>query len=81
MVIKRLLLAGSNKQNAVIQFTDGINIISGVSDTGKSYIYQCINYVLCSDTLPKDITEAQSYSKIISLLSGINPDNPDVLRE
>ena len=50
MLIKKLILSNNNNKQAKIEFFDGINIISGVSNTGKTFIYQCINYILCSDT-------------------------------
>lgn len=62
MLIKKLILSNNNNKQAKIEFSDGINIISGVSNTGKTFIYQCINYILCSDKLPKDIEEARDYN-------------------
>lgn len=65
MIINRLLLIGTSAKDAEIKFYKGINIVSGVSDTGKSYIYQCINYVLGADKKPKDIVEAKKYNNFV----------------
>lgn len=65
MIINRLLLIGTSVKNAEIKFNKGINIISGASDTGKTYIYQCINYVLGSNRKPKDIIEARKYNNFV----------------
>lgn len=58
-----LLVAGKDKKPAIINFERGANIIIGSSDTGKSYIFQCINYLLGAEKLPKeDIPEAKGYT-------------------
>lgn len=51
--ITELRLAGRNKKNASVVFSKGLNVISGPSDTGKTYIFECINYMFGgSDELP-----------------------------
>lgn len=62
--LKRLLLKGENKLDAEITFTKGLNVISGSSDSGKSYIYECIDYMLGGSTSPKDIDEAKGYNDL-----------------
>lgn len=34
----------ANDKIARIEFKRGLNIVSGASDTGKSYMIQCIDY-------------------------------------
>lgn len=34
--LKRLVLGGNNKKNAILNFEEGLNVIAGASDTGKS---------------------------------------------
>src|SRR5690606_28456609 len=41
------------------------NVITGPSNTGKTYIYQCINYMLGSSTRPKPIKHAVEYESIV----------------
>ncbi|MGK3471730.1 AAA family ATPase [Klebsiella pneumoniae] len=43
--IERLILVGVRK-NYIVKFEDGLNIIHGDSDTGKSSILEFINYLL-----------------------------------
>ncbi|EBM5736309.1 exonuclease SbcC, partial [Salmonella enterica] len=43
--IERLILVGSRK-NYFVEFEDGLNIIHGDSDTGKSSILEFIDYLL-----------------------------------
>ena len=60
-------------EDTSVDFEKGLNIISGPSDTGKSYIFQCINYMLGSSEKPKEIDESIGYSSVlmeIELYSG-----------
>lgn len=59
------MLTGKNVENAYVEFSKGLNIISGPSDTGKSYIFQSINYMLGSSTKPKTIDESKGYNTIL----------------
>ena len=36
-------LIGSGVEDAFIKFDRGLNIVSGASDTGKTYVFQCID--------------------------------------
>lgn len=60
--IERLVVAGKGMTSAVLLFHPGANLIIGSSDTGKSYIFQCLNYLLGSDTCPKEIPESKGYT-------------------
>ncbi|RLD65999.1 MAG: hypothetical protein DRI84_05705 [Bacteroidetes bacterium] len=61
--IKKLILEGNNCESAEIAFTKGLNVIYGASDTGKTYIYQCIDYMLGAKDRPKNIPEARYYTR------------------
>ncbi|WP_349777794.1 hypothetical protein ABQ039_010070 [Xanthomonas sp. WHRI 6108] len=50
--------------DATETFEPGGNIIAGESDTGKSYLLHCIDYVFGADELRKRIPEAEAYSDI-----------------
>lgn len=63
IVLKKLKVIGATKSDAEIVFGENLTIISGASDTGKSYIFQTIYYLLGSDTPPKEgIEEANGYT-------------------
>lgn len=62
--LKKLIMTGVNVENAEVEFKIGLNVIFGPSDTGKSYIFQCINYILGGNKEPKKIEESKGYSKI-----------------
>ncbi|RAR46807.1 ATP-binding protein [Flavobacterium lacus] len=63
-IFSELRLTGEGINNASIQFNSGLNIITGPTNTGKSYIFQCINYMLGSTERPKNITQAKRYKHI-----------------
>ncbi|MDN3659176.1 hypothetical protein QWZ08_26260 [Ferruginibacter paludis] len=63
-IIMELRLTGNNLQPAVVSFAKGLNVISGPSNTGKTYIYQCINYMLGSSDKPKPIKLSLPYSSL-----------------
>ncbi len=57
-----LLVVGTDKPDAVVHFKPGLNVVSGPSDTGKSYILKCIDFMLGSSKKPKSINESKGYS-------------------
>ena len=61
MQIRELRLTGSSKKNASIRFSTGGNVIAGLSDTGKSYILRCIDFVLGAEEMTKKIDESIGY--------------------
>lgn len=62
-ILKKLTIIGPGLENASIDFKNGLNIISGPSDSGKSYIFDCINYMLGSSEKPKSFKENKGYNK------------------
>jgi len=63
--ISNLHVLGSAKKPAKLTFDKGFNVVSGLSDTGKSYIFACINYMLGGGDIPKVIPESNGYSIIL----------------
>jgi len=57
------LVVSGDDCSSSIQFEKGLNIIYGGSDIGKTFIFQCIEYMLGSDNKPKEIKESYSYLK------------------
>lgn len=64
LIIKKLILAGTGKQDAVIDFHEGLNVIAGASDTGKSFAFECINFMLGSSEVPPCPPEAKGYETV-----------------
>ena len=48
--IKSLSVTGANVNTSSIDFTPGLNIIHGPSNCGKSYIVECLDYMLGAET-------------------------------
>ena len=45
-----------------MSFGAGCNILTGPSNSGKSYIVECIDFILGGDTIPgEDIEESRGY--------------------
>lgn len=64
--IKKLEVLGDTVKPSIIEFTKGLNVIYGASDTGKTFIYECINYVLGDSKVPKiTIEEAKGYTHCV----------------
>jgi hypothetical protein len=69
-IITELQLQSTSAQPAIVKFERGLNVITGPSNTGKTYIYQCINYMFGGSKPPKPITQAASYQSVtMKLLS------------
>jgi hypothetical protein len=62
--ISKLQVTGLNSKTAKLEFSKGFNVISGLSDTGKSYIFACINFMLGGGDSPKEIPESIGYSDV-----------------
>ncbi|NQY28591.1 MAG: hypothetical protein HRT69_03880, partial [Flavobacteriaceae bacterium] len=63
-ILNELRLIGQSVENASIVFKKGVNIITGPSNVGKSYIFQCLNYMFGASKPPKLIKESRAYEFI-----------------
>lgn len=79
--IKKIVLESDTKENVCLELKKGLNVIAGESNTGKSYIYECINYVLGSKDKPKDIIEAKDYKSVILEIRGYDGSKYTILRD
>lgn len=61
---RKLRVVGENQTPAQLSFIKGFNVISGLSDTGKSYAFSCIDFVLGAAEPPKELPESKGYSKV-----------------
>lgn len=72
-IIKELRLIGKSVENASIIFKKGVNVITGPSNVGKSYIFQCFNYMFGGSKRPKPIKESRNYDFIyLELIDSTN---------
>jgi hypothetical protein len=68
--LARVALSGAGLQDATVDLQDGLNVITGPSDTGKTFIAQCIDFMFGGSKSPESIPEAEGYDQIhLSLVS------------
>jgi len=77
--LRALTLIGNGKPNAEIRFVEGLNIVSGPSDTGKTFIVQCIDFMLGSKDAPKPIPESEGYETL--RLTVTSPEDGEAILE
>lgn len=63
-MITRLALTGPDVVDAELFFSSGLNVITGPSDTGKTFAFECINFMFGAGKPPKSIPEADSYDTV-----------------
>lgn len=59
--ITGLTLAGRGVETAEVSLAAGLNVIVGPSDTGKTFIFQCLDFMLGGSRRPKEIPEGARY--------------------
>jgi hypothetical protein len=64
LFISELRLKGIEKKDAFVQFKKGANIVSGPSNTGKTFIFECIEYMLGKSSFERRIIESRDYQEI-----------------
>lgn len=64
IVLMRLKSIGPEREDAVLEFGEKRTLIRGPSDTGKSYIRDCLWYLLGGDKLPKTFPLSGGYQEL-----------------
>lgn len=62
--IEKIVASGAGKKESTIVFKPGANIIYGPSNTGKTYIVKCIDFLFGSDADPFD--SSSGYDSFVS---------------
>ncbi|MAM09170.1 hypothetical protein [Sphingobium yanoikuyae] len=62
--IREIRLTGPNVEDASVKFGPGPNVIAGESDTGKSYLLHCLDYIFGAEELKKRIPQAEPYDEL-----------------
>ncbi|SEK47188.1 AAA domain-containing protein [Stigmatella aurantiaca] len=60
----KLLVTGTNKPPAVLNFNGALHLVFGPTDTGKSYTLDCLKYALGGSGRPKDIGHSSGYTSV-----------------
>lgn len=64
IVLKHLLFTGPTVSPARIDFDDGLNLLYGASNTGKSFALKALDFALGGSKALPDITERDGYDRI-----------------
>ncbi len=65
MILRRLISQGPGKPDAEVKFAPFNCLIRGPSDTGKSYIRDCLWYMLGGEKHPKRVPEDSGYETLV----------------
>jgi hypothetical protein len=79
MIIESIKVKGVGKETASLEFLSGLNVVSGASDTGKSYVVKCLQFIFGGEDPPKPIKEAAGYTSL-EVAFIIDDDNSFVLK-
>lgn len=71
-----LTLSGVNVPDSTVTFQGGLNVIVGASDTGKTFIAQCVDYMFGAKDRPKEIPEAEAYDKATLVILPYGTEEP-----
>ena len=77
--IKSLIISGENKRTSTLDFDEGLNIIYGPSNTGKTYVLKCIDFIFGSKN-KYPIPTSSGYS-LIKLIIQTNNGQVSIERE
>lgn len=64
ITLREIIVRGTGLPDAQLAFAPGLNVVSGASDTGKSYIVECLDYALGASSPPRHIDEATGYETV-----------------
>lgn len=62
--VREIRLSGTGLSDASVKFEAGPNVIAGESDTGKSYLLHCLDYIFGAEELKKRIPQADPYETL-----------------
>ncbi|MBU1346010.1 MAG: hypothetical protein KKA16_03550 [Alphaproteobacteria bacterium] len=62
--LRKVVVRGPGMPDASLEFVAGGNILAGLSDTGKSYLVHCLDYIFGADKLEKRFPESEPYDQL-----------------
>lgn len=66
--IERITVTGNGRQPAELEFRDGLNVVEGSTNTGKSYIAGLIDFAFGATNPPRKIQAAEGYDRVLVAL-------------
>lgn len=70
--LRKFRVTGPGKPDAEITFGAGLTVVSGPSDTGKSYLVEAIDFMLGGATPPRQIPESTGYDQAHLTIEGVD---------
>lgn len=61
--IRKVVALSSTKPDAMLEFAAGLNVVAGASNTGKTYAWQLIDFLLGASNPPKTVPLDSTYSQ------------------
>lgn len=69
--LHELAVTGPNKEPALLVFHGKSHLIFGPTDTGKSYVVECLRFALGGSQRPKDVGYSEGYNRVaLQITSG-----------
>ncbi|WP_374679699.1 AAA family ATPase [Hydrocarboniphaga effusa] len=69
--LRHLAFDGPDKVSAQVSFSQGLNVICGASDTGKSFVAESMDFMLGGKDRPADIPERVGYDMVSLTLEAL----------
>jgi hypothetical protein len=66
--LEHISVTGTDLPIAEVNFRDGLNVVAGASDTGKSFLCDLIDFVFGASKPPRRIDAARGYERVIARL-------------
>ena len=63
--VEQIRISGPGLETAGVAFTDGLNVIAGASDTGKSYLCSLVDFGFGASASPRPIEAAKGYDRVV----------------
>jgi hypothetical protein len=64
LILRHLCFTGPEKEPAKVDFAAGLNVVYGASDTGKSFLFEAIDFMLGGSAGLRDIPECIGYDRV-----------------
>lgn len=65
LTIRHVACLGPGKKDAAVDFEAGANAVIGLSDTGKSFVFELIDFMLGAEELKRELPEAAGYDTVV----------------
>lgn len=76
-----LAVTGPDKKPALLELNGESHLVFGPTDTGKSYLIECLRYCLGSNQRPKDIGYSEGYTRVALQVSVSDEEKYTLIRD